>query len=252
MKKIFDHTFPFAVWRLVPSSSSEISWAVELRSAQQKTVNYYFCQPDASPLKLELGLDWWSGIEVVLGNLLVLHGFAQPDLPIHQGIIVADGNTGNIKWQDEYLIFESADEATLKAKIPTGAQQTLFFELNTGNELSEDISLAEPQNEVEPIVYLQEHPNFPQIVTFIHSLTEHEPVKLVEYFETNENLVLSYFTSYDRLIDNYILVTDNAGEILLHDRLVADQKGIAKGTFMVSNGLLSFVKDKQQVVVYSF
>jgi hypothetical protein len=243
-------TFPHPVWRLISSSEGDASWLVELRISNTKTVEYYFFQAGKPYTKLDQNLGWWSGIETLHRHWAIFHGFSQPDMPIHQGITVIDCLQNKVAWQNEYLQFDSAKSDLVKARYTIGNQpQALFFNLRDGSEAEESFETSEEAN-TENVLYFQEHPHFKDIQAFIHQETQHIAQTLVEYVETSQHLLLSYFTTANKLTDTYLLVCDNSGTILLHECLAKGNKGVAKGTFQVSNGLLSFVKDKNQVFVY--
>jgi hypothetical protein len=44
--------------------------------------------------------DWWVGLAAVHRDVLLLHGFATPNMPGHRGIVAADVTTGKILWSD--------------------------------------------------------------------------------------------------------------------------------------------------------
>jgi hypothetical protein len=41
---------------------------------------------------------WWSGIETVVGEIVVLHGFASPDMPFHRGLTAVHLASGSVVW----------------------------------------------------------------------------------------------------------------------------------------------------------
>jgi len=249
LQKLLEHSFEAPIWRLIPSSTNLPSWVVETRTPKQD-VAYYYCTVKSSPKQLVTELSWWSGVETVLGRHIVFHGFVQQDLPFHQGIKVVDGESGKLLWQEDFLVYETASETVLWAKVPTGNQTIISLDVLSGREVEVKSSLENKTNEDAPLYFPQENEHFLSILEFVKSLTNQTPIKAVEYLELNEGLILSYFVPNGKLLDNYLLATDLNGKLLLHQQLTTQLKGIAKGTFYVSNGLLSFVQDRNTLIVY--
>lgn len=44
------------------------------------------------------GEGWWSGIEAVAGGVVLFHGFARPDMPLHRGVTAVDLASGSVVW----------------------------------------------------------------------------------------------------------------------------------------------------------
>jgi hypothetical protein len=213
-------------------------------------VDYYSCRLHADPQKITAIQEWWTGIETLLGKWAIFHGFAQQDLPIHRGITVVDTEKNQLAWEEEFLVFESADETTIWAKTPSSAHTTIALELPTGKEKESSPPPLPPNEENEIFSFFQDQDYFTSIQSFIQSQTGHQTVQMAEYLETSSYIVISYFATNNSLLDNYLLVTDHKGNRVLHECLSVGQKGLAKGTFQVSNGFLSFVQDKCRVLVY--
>ena len=51
---------------------------------------------------------WWTGIECVTPGVLLLHGFASPDLPGHRGLTALDLRSGQALWSDDEIVFVAA------------------------------------------------------------------------------------------------------------------------------------------------
>lgn len=249
MQKLAEHPFIAPIWRLHPSSNDYPSWVVETRSTNQQ-VAYFYCTPNSKPLPLTLNITWWSGVETVIGKHIVFHDFAQQDMPFHQGIKVVDGEKSKLLWEDDFLIFKSANENLVLATVPTGNQNEVALELLTGIESSTPFSQKNSTEANQPLHFSSDDEHFKSITTFVHSLTGHTPIRSAEYLENSTYIFLSYFIPNGKNVDNCLLVTNTEGKILLHTTLSSQLKGITLGTFYVSNGLLSFVQDRNKLVVY--
>jgi len=94
------------IWRLLPASSGEL--IIESRDQTEKRT--MFCALDGTtglPLWRDLVMDepWWIGIEDVAQGILLLHKFASPDMPQHQGIVALELQTGKLLWSNNDLTY---------------------------------------------------------------------------------------------------------------------------------------------------
>ena len=251
MQILFQHIFDHAVWRIIASSSETSSWAIELRNPTKQDVEYYFVNQNAKLKKLNTELNWWSGIECVFGENIVFHEYLQQDLPIHKGIFVFNAEENQTKWSNEFIAFVSANKTHIKAKTILGStDQILVLDFKTGLEIvNEDVLDTIPQKECNVIG--QDQMYFKEVSAFIQKFTQFQPVSLCEYSEENKAMIISYYIKNNNVLENYLLVTDLSGEEKLHLCIATDLKGVATGTFNVSNSFLSFVKDRKELFITS-
>ncbi len=102
----WSYTSPTTIWRLMLSGDGKIIG--ESRNADAKRLSY-FCVDDRTGKTLwegkNFGEDWWMGMEAVHGGVLLLHGFAKPDMPQHQRMTAVDVETGEILWSNAELTY---------------------------------------------------------------------------------------------------------------------------------------------------
>lgn len=73
----------------------------EERLPDKKQALFFGIRQDNGTVLWKRGLadsPWWIGVEAVHGDLLLLHGFASPDMPQHKGIFALDLSTGEDRW----------------------------------------------------------------------------------------------------------------------------------------------------------
>jgi hypothetical protein len=225
------------------------SYLIELREERNKQVLFYFLDDTFNLKKIDTQLDWWSGVEALVGNSVVFHGFLQQDLPIHQGIKVWDSEKNEWQWENEFLTFVNVEDAILLAKNSLGSLDTVLkIDLLTGQETSFEPKYKKNNSFVANIV-TKDEPYFADIAFFISQYTHLQPTDFLEYLETTAHIIVSYFVKNEKKYDNYLLVTSSGGDELLHICLHEGSKGLAAGTFHVSDALLSFVKDKNELFI---
>ncbi len=80
----------------------------ESRDADAKRLSY-FCVDDRTGETFwegkNFGEEWWMGMEGVQEGVLLLHGFAKPDMPQHQRITAVDVATGKVLWSNPEITY---------------------------------------------------------------------------------------------------------------------------------------------------
>ncbi len=87
------------LWRLQTGSPEFL--VGEDRIPDAKTVSY-FCLDRVTGIPRWEGFalreGWWSGVEAVAAGVVLFHGFASPDLPLHSGLTAVALASGSILW----------------------------------------------------------------------------------------------------------------------------------------------------------
>lgn len=250
MQILFQHRFQDPIWRLIPSISKENNWVVETRNGKTKALAFYFLSADYKLVELNTHSDWWSGIEAVSKTILLFHGFLQEDLPIHKGIKAFDAIKNEWLWDNEFVAFDSIADEQITAKSTIGSvSRSIYLDIQSGLE----IDSPNIQNQIpnpETVNFLSsEETYFAEIASFISKYTPLSPSNCCEYLETENHIIVSYYVSNEKKLDNYLLVTTTDGTEELHICISEGLKGVAAGTFLVSKGLLSFVKDNYELFI---
>ena len=166
------YTVDGVIWRLLPTRTGHL--VGEERDLVGKKASF-FCldQLTGKALWRKATVDepWWIGMEAVHRDILVLHSFLTPDLPVHKGIIALDLMSGKQLWANNELRFVACadqslfgaketpvDSTLLEVHFRTGALvQTLggeagesrLRELLQGGSLDEAVALPHPVTDLE-------------------------------------------------------------------------------------------------------
>jgi len=73
----------------------------EDRKLDAREVSFFCLERDTGVVRWEglvPGDRWWSGIEAVSGGVVLFHGFASPDMPLHRGLTAVDCASGRVLW----------------------------------------------------------------------------------------------------------------------------------------------------------
>ena len=90
------------LWRVGPVGPASL--AGEVRDPERKEVRFFCLDRLTGRVRWEgkqFGDPWWVGIECGIENVLLLHGYAHPDMPGHRGLIAVDTFTGDVLWSNQ-------------------------------------------------------------------------------------------------------------------------------------------------------
>jgi hypothetical protein len=78
---------------------------------------------------LNSGHEWWTGIEAVTDDVVLFHGFASPDLPLHKGLHAVELGTGGLLWKNPDVRFLNIQSSTLLVSSES-PERNSFLELS--------------------------------------------------------------------------------------------------------------------------
>jgi hypothetical protein len=247
---LIQHRYQDPIWRLIPSISKENNWVVETRNGTTKALAFYFLSTDYKSVELNTNLDWWSGIEAVSKTIVLFHGYLQEDLPIHKGIKAFDAIKNEWIWENEFVAFDSISDEQITAKSTIGSiAKSVYLDSKTGLEIDSPTIHNLNLSPKTANFLSSEETYFAEIAIFISKYTPLSPTNCCEYLETENHIIVSYYVLNEKKLDNYLLVTTIDGTEELHICISEGLKGVAAGTFLVSKGLLSFVKDNYELFI---
>lgn len=126
----WEYTTKGILWRIQPASGGML--VGEERDIETRTASF-FCVELSGGRSLwkeqTYGEQWWTGIETVYRDTLLLHGYASPDMPEHRGITGVDIATGTLLWQNSELSCVATLQGNVRATRTRG-DTTVLCELD--------------------------------------------------------------------------------------------------------------------------
>jgi len=266
LKVEWTYTAHGSIWRILVSKAGRI--VGECRSQDKKTTSF-FCVDGSTgaPVWQDLRLQesWWIGIEAVHDNVLILHGFAEPDLPVHRGLMAFDVETGAERWRNDELTYWFGHRGQVYAHRD-------LFEKRIGYALNLDTGVVEQTYEesLEPLHNLRKQASgepdveglrFPELTNLgsleasLGALIEREirGKKIAggtEVIVEDGFLLLSYHsvrpdsTIETPLYDNHFVIFDlEKRRSLFTGILVQNARAPVPDSFFVKSPFVYFVKD---------
>jgi len=113
------------IWRILPTDDG---WMVgEDRDIAGKITTFFCLNRHTGKVfweGREFGETWWIGMETVFDGILLLHGYAVPDMPWHKKIIAVGLSSGEKLWENVDLCFEFVDKSRIIASSGAEGMKT--------------------------------------------------------------------------------------------------------------------------------
>jgi hypothetical protein len=133
----WSYAAPGLLWQVQVGSSRVL--VGEVRDPEQKSVSFFSLdRRTGAPLweGVNPGDRWWTGMEGIFDDVVLFHGFANPELPIHKGIHAVDALKGSLLWSDPELRFGWCAQGTIGGLALVPEFQTMrMVDLRTGRDL---------------------------------------------------------------------------------------------------------------------
>ena len=141
-------TFEHTIWKLLLDYDSDIL-AVELRNSKQKQVHFLTCSfREDNPICLQLAhpQTWWAGLEACHHGVVIIHAYADHELPVHQGLHAYDMQTGRHLWSNSEWVFSHFTERGICCTHPI-EKASVILHLRTGLPVDDKQGSSELPNQ---------------------------------------------------------------------------------------------------------
>jgi hypothetical protein len=263
----FKYDFGAPVWRIRIDTAAG-GLALEVRDSDLLLTSFYTLDCHSHTLKqLEVAekLTWWLGLEDAQQGQVYLHGYGDRKLGQHKGIRALSAETGEEQWQLPGLSFYGIEERGLLAYDPSAPEAPLLLlDMRSGKSLQNDITQKQASDRVEaysrkryssvayPVLYREGEEYYEQVRRFLVQQLDCEPVRVIEYAETDNCLVISYYVAGEKnKLDNFLAVFDLNGFLYLNELLAGGLDGVGSDTFFIFMRSLYFVQNQVSLKAYS-
>jgi hypothetical protein len=239
------------IWRVLPTP--EGLFIGEERDPAARKASF-FCLDSADGNVLwkdqSLGDGWWTGFAASSQGVLLLHGYATPDLPQHLKIFAVDVRTGTPLWSNVSVTFAGVRGNEVHAATPLG--EPVVLDLKSGNPLSVPASLP---NMDAPDESLQ----FPAPVDLgeadpdMKDLLGEEPFGPAELLAVGGYLVVAYCLRAEAGSDasftqNLAVIDPRRRKIVFSDRLLASTAVPVPDTCFARDEMLYYIQERRHLV----
>jgi hypothetical protein len=255
------------IWRLIPTNSGKFV-GEEREPEQRQTTFFCLSQTSGEVLWHNVGYSerWWIGIEAVHRNVVILHGFAKPDMPEHKGIIAVDLLTGTTLWTNDECKFLIAEgDGVFVSKPALEGEVILELEHQSGAILRSWGSNGQVIREARTrnALHASNTPAFPvpldslddgevEVANLVRKHCADKPiVGRVELLDREQAVVVNFHERMNREeesvlhLKNTLMVLGRAsGTVLFRETLDENVQGTAPDSFFVYGDMLYYIKNR--------
>lgn len=246
------------LWRVVPAPPASV--VGEDRDAQSRVASFFALELASGRVRWSQRQfldDWWVGVAAVHGDVLLLHGFASPDMPGHRGVAAVRIATGKVLWADaQATLVEVRDERVLLSRQTLEGHAREERHLLSGEPLlphspGDESSAKESQtSDSELMVPRLVHSGAeldPEIAQMLNEVTRHgTPVWPVEIIDHPRVVVFAAHEKEGesaRVHCRLGVVERNACTLLYEEVLQSGLRAPVMNMFSVVHDMLLFIKD---------
>lgn len=209
--------------------------------------------------------DWWTGIEAIHGDVLLLHGFGTPDLPGHRGITAFNIPDGRRLWSVPEATYRGFAEARILASLDSNyGEEVITIDPATGEVLRRgddelpvghrgaDTGAAVAFPEWMSLDEARSLPEFQRMRTVLPPAA----IDMVGVYRDSRVLLMSYYVPAESdplLLKGIIMMVEaSEGRVLMSDVLHAGVVAPVRDSWFVAYGTLFFVHERAALCAVQF
>ncbi len=254
LKLVINHIFDGIIWKIIPSHDNRIL-AIEVRNTELRSVFFSVLHLDFVDFinhNLSIKEPWWVGIEAVSEQHLYVHGYDSLLYAQHKGIFCLDHKKKIENWSLPNHTFIAIENNNLMAKYKNEIQK---INLINGQIIEINPKFDNKNNQIsenEILRIFDEDAYFVKLQTFIFGFSGIMPVKLIEYLDFEEYILISFYENLaDNYLKNYFYILDKNTKIEKLKVILADNVvGVATNSFCILKNKLVLCKDKNTLLIY--
>jgi len=271
LKKIKEYNSKKQIWRLLIADANKL--LVEERDTDKKEVFFSLIEIGNGKVlwnNFQAEEKFWIGVETLYKEVIVMHKFGKPDMPMHKEILVYSLNNNQLIWKtDRYeYLFTYEDKIFCMQK---GFSNNHYYALDylTG-DIIEDL-----ENDVVKINELRLKCNSGE--SFAGYLYSNDFLTQSDLSEDEKNLITDFVAGYEisgkteylkyssyimfnfysknknGLLSNRFCIFDTIKKkAIVNQVLIESAKAYVPDSFFMKDNYLFVLKEKNTVIIYSF
>lgn len=266
IKKHFSVGSKKQIWRIIIDENERL--ILETRDVASKEV-FFQCYnlPDGKKIFTDFQFEEksWIGIEAVYNNIIFLHKYEKPDMPVHRGVIAFDIPTKKILWENQSLAFLF----TLDGKIycfSQGFEGRTFYALDAVSgeiieNLGENYLLANELRAKSEYEKDWNNYSYPEKLTNAETGIQNTVSKILsgkkiiedaEFLVAGDLCMINFHTSpggnlYD---NNFMAFQIETGKIIHSELLNSKSTSFYTDSFFIYKNFLFLLKEKNEVKIF--
>lgn len=248
----FSHQFGGTIWNSALSSSSKVL-LLEIRRGDKKETSFSAIDLDQGKLlwkDVVFEERWWVGLDAAQGEVALFSVFTDTSNPDRKSLIAYHIHHQKILWWRNDFSLSALGANCVKGLLTQYGHRETALDLITGNE-TEFVPQSPDSNAFKrPAQYLEGHPYFDTVRTFLQSRFNFDAVLSLEYLEESSLIFISSYVREGQGLINDLFVVSADGELVMREKLGEQLKGIGQDTFFIYAGSVIFVKNRGELFSY--
>ncbi len=251
--------------QVIPVQELQMVLLQGIAQGKSESTLYAISLPDVQErwqLELHKALPGWPSLQLVMDGKACFTCFKEPSLPVAEGLYIYDLRARQWVFRADDLTFVNAQGHSLLVRKKEDEEHYHVLDL-THLTLSlldnpakwfKTAQLSKPLSKdvLYPYHIGEENPLYKDLTEFVQEKTSHALVGMVEYLEwSDERMLVSYYIEAAEGWDQYILITDKEGNVIVQEGIDQKLKGMALDVFMVIGKQCIYIKNKTQLCVYN-
>jgi hypothetical protein len=249
---MFLHTFDGLIWNLL---ATEEILLIEVRHADSKVVSFSALDTNSNRFLWEdkvLEEKWWVNASAIVGGTIIFTIYMDTNNPDKKGIVAYSLHDLQLKWWNNDFSLSETGEKHVKGFSSRLGLKEVVLDAFSGKEEGGDffIKASPPSFIKRPVQYVEGHPYFETVKSFLADRLNFPAVSALEYLECDNRIIISGYAAEENGLANYLFVLSAEGNVLLKEKLEETGKGIGLDTFFTRKGCVIFVRNRVELVSY--
>lgn len=261
LKQNFTFLFEEDIWKIIFDSALSLI-VVELRNTDTKKISVGIIDYKNPRLSMINGLniEWWSSLSAMHNGNLIIQKYKSNKFPEPKGfqcynifkenLLIDENDSSFASFTENGIIATKTDFEKIVYEVFHFEEQG-FTKKVLNEDLGSDTFPSRPINILFPLQYNAPTEHFNTVKTFIKRSTDKDAIVNIEYMETTSFVVVSYYIRGFERLDNYLLIANMQGKVLLDEKINPSSDGIGKDTFLIKENQLIFIKNKKEIQSYA-
>lgn len=249
----FSYQVPGQIWRVLPCLSGR--WAIEWRILEEKRVGFSVIDPlKPGAVAIEAaadGIDWWSSLAGAGLYCFFIHSYRNTDIPEPTDLAAFDMSSGEMRWMLPGYRFEGVSDRgmLLVARKDAGGISVFECEELTGRVLAASASHERPGADwQEAYRYTRGEAYYDFLAGFLNKSIGMVPAGAIEYLDYADKMVFSFYLYENNSLVQYVAVLDRFRKVKYLEAIERDLEKEGKGGLVLREGVIYFIKDKNNFV----
>jgi len=193
---------------------------------------------------------WWIGISVFFNYHALLHIYDDEQNPEKKSLMVWDTQSDSLvsTFKDSSLIKSTQNGFAVRRQDEFSAYDWQCHPIDNLND--GDSNYQHTSKAIYPFHYQKDDKDFPTIRRFVEEVLNVTPEGGADYLEYQELVLISYHIRESQELTNYLLVSDQSGEVIFHQKINTTSQGLGRDTFFIFEQKLIFITDYKNLAVY--